>query len=369
MMQFRRSLLPWFLILLAIFAVLATFFFLPSMAIESFGQPAPNLGAGQRYNYSIKLLLESEALTQPCNPGAPEQIFVVQEGETVNSIASRLEGAGIVCDAQVFRDYLVWSGLDRTIQAGTYRLSPGLTGLQVARALQDATPTEVTFLVYAGWRMEEIAEALPASGLQITPEAFLVEAYLPANPPSFLPAGASAEGFLAPGEYTLPRTTTAEQLVSVLIQNFVFELTPELQDGLAAHGLSVYQAVILASIVEREAIFDEEMPVIASVFYNRLRIGMNLQSDPTVQYAIGFTGETWWKNPLSLADLEIDSPFNTYLYPGLPPAPISNPSRAALEAVAFPAQTNYYYFSAMCDGSGYHNFAETFEEQLANLCR
>lgn len=368
-MKFRRSLLPWFLILLAAFAALVVVLYVPSLATESFGQPDPGLGAGQRYNYSIKLLLESQALTQPCNPGAPEQIFVIQEGETVGSIAARLEEAGIVCDARVFRDYLVWSGLDRTIQAGSYRLSPGLTGIQVARALQDATPTEVTLVVYAGWRMEEIAEALPASGLEITPEAFLAEAYLPVNPPSFLPAGASAEGFLAPGEYTLPRTTTADQLVSVLIQNFTFELTPELQEGFATQGVSVYQAVILASIVEREAVFDEEMPVIASVFYNRLQVGMNLQSDPTVQYAIGFTGETWWKNPLSLDDLQIDSPFNTYLYPGLPPAPISNPSRAALEAVAFPARTNYYYFSAMCDGSGYHHFAETFEEQLENLCR
>ncbi len=368
-MRLRHSLLPWFLLALLAFAVLAVILSLPSWATESFGQPASNLGAGQRYNYSLKLLLESEALTQPCNPDAPEQIFVVQQGETVDSIASRLEEAGIVCDAQVFRDYLVWSGLDRTIQAGTYRLSPALTGMQVARALQDATPTEVAFVVYAGWRMEEIAEALPASGLQISPQDFLAEASLPTNPPPFLPAGASAEGFLAPGEYTLPRSATAEQLVSVLIQNFTFALTPELQEGFAAQGLSVYQAVILASIVEREAIFDEEMPTIASVFYNRLRVGMNLQSDPTVQYAIGFTGDTWWKNPLSLSDLGIESPFNTYLYPGLPPAPISNPSRAALEAVAFPAQTNYYYFSAMCDGSGYHNFAETFEEQLENLCR
>ncbi|MEZ0396889.1 MAG: endolytic transglycosylase MltG [Anaerolineales bacterium] len=368
-MKLQRSLFPWFLMALFAMLVLAVILFLPSWAAESFGQPASNLGAGQRYNYSLKLLLESQALTQPCHPDAPEQIFVVRQGETVDSIAVRLEQAGIICDAQVFRDYLVWSGLDRTIQAGTYRLSPALTGMQVARALQDATPTEVTFFVYAGWRIEEIAEAIPASGLQIAPQDFVAAASLPLHPPAFLPAGASAEGFLAPGEYTLPRTTDAAQLVSVLLQEFTFGLTPELEQGFTAQGLSVYQAVILASIVEREAVFDEEMPLIASVFYNRLRIGMNLQSDPTVQYALGFTGDTWWKNPLTLSDLEVDSPFNTYLYPGLPPAPISNPSLAALEAVAFPAQTNYYYFSARCDGSGYHNFAETFEEQLANLCR
>jgi UPF0755 protein len=134
--------------------------------------------------------------------------------------------------------------------------------------------------------------------------------------------------------------------------------------------LNINQAVILASIVERESIQNEEMAWIASVFINRLNIGMTLGSDPTVQYALGYDSlnQTWWKNPLNLDDLKFDSAYNTYLYAGLPPAPISNPSLSALNAVAFPESSPYYYFQARCDGSGYHSFAVTFEEHLANGC-
>ena len=218
--------------------------------------------------------------------------------------------------------------------------------------------------------MQEIAASLSTSGLAITPEAFLAAASAPANPPDFLPAGASAEGFLSPASYTLPRTTSAAQLVFLLLQDFSSRLTPELRDGFAGHGLSVYQAVTLASIIQREAVHDEEMPMIASVLYNRLAINMPLQTDPTIQYALGYNVAqgTWWTNPLSLDDLKVDSPYNTYVHAGLPPGPISNPGLAALQAVAFPAQSRYYYFQARCDGSRLHNFAETFEQHQQNNC-
>ena len=126
----------------------------------------------------------------------------------------------------------------------------------------------------------------------------------------------------------------------------------------------------MASIIQREAVVESEMPLIASVFYNRLAAGMNLQTDPTVQYAIGYNvlQGTWWTNPLSLDDMKLDSPYNTYLYPGLPPGPISNPGLPALEAAAFPEQSNYYYFQAKCDGSGLHNFAETYQQHQQNYC-
>jgi UPF0755 protein len=186
----------------------------------------------------------------------------------------------------------------------------------------------------------------------------------------FLPDGATTEGFLYPDQYTLPRSTTAAQLVSVLLSNFTLQLTSDLQDGFHRHGLDVFQAVTLSSLVEREAVVDEEMPIIASVFYNRLAVGMKLESDPTVQYALGYnSGQgTWWTNPLSLNDLQYDSPFNTYMYYGLPPAPIANPGPAALQAVAYPAETPYYFFVARCDGSGLHKFSETFEEHSQNIC-
>jgi UPF0755 protein len=137
------------------------------------------------------------------------------------------------------------------------------------------------------------------------------------------------------------------------------------------NGLSLYQAVTLASIIEKEAVIPEEGPMIASVFYNRLAVGMKLESDPTVQYAIGYVNETktWWKNPLTANDLMVQSVYNTYQNPGLPHAPISNPGYSALYSVAFPETTNYYYFRAACDNSGKHVFSETFQEHLQNSCQ
>ena len=127
----------------------------------------------------------------------------------------------------------------------------------------------------------------------------------------------------------------------------------------------------LASIVERESIQDEEAPQIASVYLNRLNIGMKLDADPTVQYALGFNPvqNTWRTNPLSATDLHVASSYNTYENAGLPPSPISNPSLNSLQAVAFPAETPYYYFRARCDGSGLHIYAESFDEHIANGCQ
>jgi UPF0755 protein len=144
-----------------------------------------------------------------------------------------------------------------------------------------------------------------------------------------------------------------------------------LQTGFAQQGLTLHQAVTLASIVEREAVVDDEMPLIASVFINRLTFGMQLEADPTVQYALGYdqAGGSWWRTPLSAADLSVASDYNTYANFGLPPGPIAAPSLEALRAVAFPASSSFYFFQAGCDGSGRHVFAETYEEHLANNCQ
>ena len=377
-MRNRRSCFPFILLLFLAIGLLAAILFIPTLAAQSYGPPSPYLNAWQRFSYSASLLWNAGDLTIPRDPDGSPQIFVIETGESVFTISSHLQAAGLIRDAYTFRVYLVWTGLDTSVQAGDYELSPAMTAIEIAHALQDATPSDVTFGVLPGWRMEEIAAALPTSGLDITPEAFLSAARAPSAPLDFLPAGVSAEGFLFPDTYTLPRSTTADQLVSVLLQDVTFHLTPELSDGFTRQGLSLYQGVILASIVQREAIQEDEQPVIASVFLNRIAIGMKLDSDPTVQYALGYNGSavgyhntaqgTWWTNPLSLADLQVNSPYNTYLYPGLPPAPISNPGTAALTAVANPAQTTYYFFVARCDGSGLHNFAETFEQHQQNIC-
>jgi UPF0755 protein len=313
-------------------------------------------------NSSVRLLWYDGLLTLPKDPHAQPRSFRVETGESVASVAARLEQEGLIHSAAAFRDYLIYTGLDTGLQAGEFELSPAQSTLDIARAMQDATPQQVVFYVLPGWRMEEIAASLPTSGLAAAPEQFLAEARRVGYKGS-----ETSEGYLFPDRYILPRATTARALVNALLQNFTLHLTPDIEAGFKAQGLTLHQTVTLASIVEREAVLDEEKPLIASVFLNRLAAGMKLDSDPTVQYAVGREGN-WWPNPLSLSDLQVDSPFNTYLYAGLPPAPIANPSLTALRAVAYPAESPYYYFRAACDGSGRHVFAQTYEEHLQNAC-
>jgi len=368
-MKSRSSCLSFVVIFIAV-GIIVFVISLPTLAAQSYGLPAPTLSAWQRYSYSFSLIWNAGDITIPRDPDGTEQLFVIESGETVTSIANRLEATGVIRSAAIFREYLVWVGVDTSIQAGTYKLSPARTAIQIAAELQDATPFEVIFGVLAGWRMEEIAATLPTSGLDISPEAFLSEARSPSAPLDYWPDSVSAEGFLFPGNYTLPRDTTAKQLVSILLQGFSSHLTPEIRNGITSQDINLYQGVILASIVQREAIHEDEQPTIASVFLNRMTIGMNMDSDPTVQYAMGYNDiqRTWWTNPLTLDDLHVNSPYNTYLVAGLPPTPISNPGLGALEAIANPAQTPFLYFRARCDDSGYHVFAETLEEQLQNAC-
>ena len=365
-----RKILPILLILFFLACLFLAFITIPSEAARVYGPPAPWLTVFQRVQYSAQMLWYDGLLTRPRNSGSSERNFKIESGQSVNSIAASLQDSGLIRDAESFRAYLVYSGLDTSIQAGEYKLSAAMSAIDIAREIQDASSTEVTFTVLAGWRMEEIAASLPTSGLAITPDEFLAATRTLTDDYDFLEGADSAEGFFFPDSYILSRNTSVDELTSELLRNFALQLTSELIVGFEQQGLSVYEAVTLASIVEREAVQDEEKPLIASVYLNRLNIGMKLDADPTVQYALGydFAEGTWWKNPLSLNDLQFESPFNTYAYAGLPPAPISNPDLDSLQAVAFPAETPYYYFRAKCDGSGYHYFAETFEEHVANGC-
>lgn len=338
-----------------------------------FGPASPTLSWVQRLRLSAILLINREKLTKPGDAYGVEQSFEIALGESPASIAYRLEQARLIPDADAFTDYLVYRGLDTTLQAGNYSLNPQSTPLEIANALQDATPKEVTLTILEGWRLEEIAATLPTSGLEFSPETFLEATSSGPDGYPFLgknPENNSLEGFLFPGSYRLPRESSVSQVIAILLEEFRDQLTSDLREGFKRQGLSIYEAVILASIVERETVVEDEMPLIASVFLNRLAAGMPLEADSTAQYALGYQEKTrtWWKNPLSLDDLQVDSPYNTYLHGGLPPGPISNPGLNALEAVAFPAQAEYYYFRAACDGSGKHRFAETFEEHLQNAC-
>ena len=344
---------------------------IPLLATQQYGSPSPALSPLDQFEFSARLLWYGGLLTQPLSPRNAEQPFTIEPGEGVPSIAIRLEEVGLIRSATAFRAYLIYTGLDTSIQAGDYQLSPAQSIVDIAHELQDATPEQITFVILPGWRMEEIAMSLSTSGLNITPDEFMAAASSTPQSLDFLPASGSTEGFFYPDTYILSRDTTAKALVGEFVRNFSLHLTVDLHEGFARQGLDVHQAVTLASIVQREAVVPDERAQIASVFYNRLRDGIKLDSDPTVQYALGFNQSqgVWWTNPLSAIDLKYDSLYNTYLYPGLPPGPIDNPSLSALQAVAFPAETPYYYFRARCDDSGLHNFAVTLEEHLQNGCQ
>jgi len=362
----RRGLILVALAAAALLAINAV----PAAARRLYGPPAKWLTLPEVVEYSVKLLWADGLLTRPLLQRAPERSFEVLPGESVDSVCQRLEADGLIADAHAFRDYLVYSGQDTTLQAGAYQISASTSMLAIARRMQDATPTEVDFVVLAGWRIEEIAAALPTSGMDIDPAQFVQAAKSPWPGFDVLAGASTTEGFLFPDSYVLPRSANSQELLDALIRNFRQRLTADLGEGYSRQGLDVYGAVTLASIIEREAVRTQEAPLIASVYLNRLRSGMRLDADPTVQYALGFNPvqETWWTNPLSLDDLKVQSIYNTYLNTGLPPAPISNPGPDALRAVAEPADSPYYFFNAKCDGSGYHTFAQDFAEHLGNLC-
>ena len=369
----KRNLVILGFFLFIIFAcLLGLLFYIPVRAARLYGPPASSLSLSARVQYSALLLWYDGLLTQPLDVYGAEQTFTIEISESVDSIANHLEAVGLIRDAESFRSYLIYAGLDTSIQAGEYQLSTAMSALDIAHELQDATPEEVTFVVLPGWRVEEIAESLATSGLPITYDEFLDAAKTPPGHFAFLSEASTVEGFLYPDSYIFSRhISSAEEMIAEMLRNFSAHLTPDLTDGFKQQGLTVYQVATLASMVEREAVQDEEQAVIASVYLNRFKIGMKLDADPTVQYAIGYNylQQTWWTNPLSLLDLQVNSVYNTYIYTGLPPTPIANPSLGALRAIASPAETNYLFFRAKCDGSGFHEFSDTFDEHLQNACQ
>jgi UPF0755 protein len=348
-------------------------FGLPAQAERTFGPPDISLDTSQRVRLSAYLLWRSEDLTSPVDPLGEPKPFKIQLGETLPSIAKRLQDESLINSTNAFISYLQYAGIDTTIQAGEYEFSPSMTPLEIAHQMQDATPKEVTFTILKGWRLEEVAATLPTTGLTITPDAFLeAVSTVPESHPYLqtIPPQGTLEGFLLPDSYNVPRDLTIDQLINYILDNFGIQVTFDMREGFERQRLNIFEAVTLASIVEREAVTEDEMPLIASVFLNRLAIGMKLEADSTVQYALGFNQEqnSWWTNPLTAQHLQFDSAYNTYRYPGLPSGPIANPGLTALRAVAFPARSPYYYFRATCDDSGEHVFAETFEEHLMNAC-
>lgn len=340
---------------------------------DQYGEPDVNLTFIQKIKLSFTLYFNGDSLFySPVIPNT-EVFFEVKNGQSIYEITEQLRTAGYIQSVDSFINFLIYRGYDRRIQSGKFIITTGMNGIDIARKLINPIPEKIYFVLLPGWRAEEVADALVYSGLSFSKNEFLAAVRNPS--PFLLPQGfpelTSLEGYLAPGEYYVGREITNSEFIRELVQRFNDNISNELKTAIEEKGLTFSDALILASIVERESIVDEEMPMIASVFLNRYEIGMKLDSDPTVQYAVGYNQkqETWWTNPLSTDDLNIDSAFNTYIYSGLPPHPICNPSLQAIQAVAYSADTPYFYFRARCDSSGKHEFARTYEEHLLNGCK
>jgi UPF0755 protein len=343
----------------------------PVLAQKDFGSASSLLTKSQKWNYSLQVLLARSDLLDPACTSAQSAEFVIDQGSSVNQIVNSLEANGFIKNAGGMRAYLIYKGLDTQILAGKYQLSCSQSAVSIAESIKNIYQDEVVFNILPGWRAEEIAAALPSSGIEVSEEDFLSLVRSPdgLELPAYLPDGASVEGLLFPGEYLIRRDVTARELVQIFVNEFTKQVTSSMLKQAKAYGITPYQAIILASIVQRETFATEERPMMASVFYNRLAKGMKLETDPTVQYALGYNSAWgWWKSPLEAGDLQVESPYNTYLINGLPPAPIANPDLESILAVVSPEQSNYLYFRAKCDGSGLHTFAVTYEEHVANGC-
>ncbi len=322
-------------------------------------------------------------LDQPASTDASPTQFVIQPGQPARTISENLANVGLITDARLFEAYVRVNGLANSLQAGAYQLSPSMTIPEIAQALQRAVAPEIVVRVGEGWRLEQTADYLtqqtPLDGADYRRRAETGDlSGLDASKYDFLtlrPAGASLEGFLYPDTYRLPAEgATAADLIGRQLDKFTEQVMPFWREAEAkgATDLTLHQVLTLASIIEREAIADDERPMIAGVYLNRVARKMKLQADPTVQYAMGYQPDTqrWWKTPMNLDEYaSADSPYNTYLYPGLPPGPIASPSLKSILAVLEPAQHDYIFFVAEPGGTGRHTFARTYEEHLQNVER
>ncbi|MBN1875539.1 MAG: endolytic transglycosylase MltG [Anaerolineae bacterium] len=323
---------------------------------------------------------QSDALKKPAGADDAPVSFTVESGETVTQIAGSLKALGLIKDTELFRRYLQYKGLDAGIQAGTYTLRQTMTIPEIALTLQHAETNEQQVTIPEGKRAEEVA-AIVAEQTDISAEEFLQIAQVGWRGTDLLqkypllaqiPLTATLEGYLFPDTYRLPDQATAYDLIDRMVANFIAQVTPEVQQGITAQGLTLHEGITLASIVEREAVIATERPLIAGVYYNRLRDGWPLSADPTVQYALGYRPdeESWWKGQLFFSDLEVVSPYNTYRNQGLPPAPIASPGSGAIKAVATPEETDYYFFMVDCTlNNGTHVFAHNEAEHLENYTR
>jgi len=291
-----------------------------------------------------------------------EQFVDIAPGSTSRAIGDTLVSSGVVRNQATYRAALWRTGAARELKAGTYRFDSPMSPVDVVRKIAkgDIWVKRITFP--EGLNVADMAKIFEQQGFGVA-KAF-VDAASDATPIANVdPAARDLEGYLFPETYSLPPKAPAARLVHLMVARFEQLFTSEMQQSAESHGLSTRDAVTLASIVEKETAAPSERPIVAAVYLNRLKIGMGLQSDPTVIYALQKAGT--YNGNLTRESLEFDSPYNTYRYRGLPPGPIASPGLASLKAAVAPADVDYLYFVSRNDGT--HVFARTLEEHNANV--
>lgn len=307
----------------------------------------------------------------PTREAAGELVLItVNTGDSAEEIGRELEDAHVIESDRLFQVVASLLGVSDSMAAGEYEFERGETALNAVLRISNGITASLVVAIPEGLRSEQVGELLEERGVVTAAEfrATLGETFT-ASFLAELPAGAGLEGFLFPATYGFPRGATAHDVVQQFVDAFDQRYRDEIRPLLGDRTLR--DVGTLASIIEREAVVAGERPIIASVFLNRLEQGLPLQADPTVQYALGSDPASveqfgYWKRELTLADLAVPSPYNTYVNVGLPPGPISNPGLDSILAALQPADTNYLFFVARPDGS--HVFAATLEEHRQNVC-
>lgn len=287
----------------------------------------------------------------PVNPQDPTPIILtVSRGEGAKAIAADLEAKQLIHSKTGFYLLIKLLGIEKDLQAGDFRFNKTMDARTIALTMTHGI-LDIWVTTLEGWRSEEIATEL-SKDLSIPESQFLSYAQ---------------EGYMFPDTYLIPRDATASAVAQMFFDNFNKKVTPQMREDAKKNGLTFAQTITLASIVEREGKTDSDRPVIAGVLLNRIKAGMPLQVDATIQYALGYQPfeKSWWKKELTDDDKKINSSYNTYANPGLPPGPIANPGLASIKAVIYPTQTDYLYY--LHDKSGTVHFARTIEEHNANI--
>jgi UPF0755 protein len=304
-----------------------------------------------RYSYNESL--------KPVSSSQKIQTIVVEEGATADEIAEQLEEKGLIRSAWAFKLYISSKEVRNALQAGTYELTPSQGTPEIVAQLTHGKIATNLVTILPGQRIDQVRNRFIQEGFSESDVNIALDPATYPGHPALVdkPQKASLEGYLYPDSYQKTGSTSASTIVEVALDEMHEQLTPDLRSAFAKQGLSIYQGIILASIVEREVSKQADRNQVAQVFLKRLQIGMRLQSDATSRYGAILAGQPYTPG--------YDSPYNTYKYEGLPPTPVSNVSSSSLRAVAEPAATDWIYFVSGDDGTTH--FSKTLDEQEANI--